>query len=183
VLAGSHWAILNSSENLQSASLGSWHLRFFSLGHSQLQWEPSIRSSWQLTSPLLLTGPFSTPVRTFNPVGENRPTLESTPQRKRKRNKGGQRPKSRQASNPNKGGPQGGKGTTTNRTLHQSHGAYQLKTRPDFLTRTMEPIFITVLWRLALVLPWAKRGTFWLHAQQVGFGVEAITGTGSKKVN
>ncbi len=34
----------------------------------------------------------------FHPMGENRPTLESTPQRKRKRNKGGQGPKSKQAS-------------------------------------------------------------------------------------
>jgi hypothetical protein len=62
----------------------------------------------------------------FQAMGENRPTLESTP-RKRKRNKG-QGLKSRQASKPKQGGPQGGKGTTKNRTLHQSHGAYQPKT-------------------------------------------------------
>ncbi len=57
-----------------------------------------------------------------------------TEERERKRNRQG--PKSRQASSPNEVGykeerearrTQGGKGTTKNLTLHQSHEAYQLK--------------------------------------------------------
>jgi len=47
---------------------------------------------------------------------------ESTPERKRKRNKG-QGPKSK----PKRGEPPGGNETTKNSTFHQSHEAYQLK--------------------------------------------------------
>jgi hypothetical protein len=53
---------------------------------------------------------------------------ESTQEWERKRNKE-QGSKSRQAKEPQRGEPHGGKETTKSQNLHQSHEAYQLKNK------------------------------------------------------
>jgi hypothetical protein len=53
--------------------------------------------------------------------------IERKHRRKGEKRKQGVRIEVQAIKQPNKGGPQGGKGATKNQTLHQSHEAHQLK--------------------------------------------------------